>query len=88
MLAETVAEVGALDSRWGTGYALIRGNPLCRYGDLVPGHITSADQEEPPRQMERGEDREPSRTISAALPPRSGFVQLCVAATAHEAAHR
>ena len=40
-----------------------------------PGHITTVDQEEPPRQMGRGEDREPSRTISAGFPPRSGFVQ-------------
>ena len=40
-----------------------------------PGHITTVDQEEPPRQMGRGEDRESSRTISAAFPPRSGFVQ-------------
>src|ERR1039457_5946573 len=40
-----------------------------------PDHITTVDQEEPPRQMGRGEDREPSRTISAGFPPRSGFVQ-------------
>src|ERR1035437_6896855 len=40
-----------------------------------PGHITTVDQEEPPRQMGRGEDREPSRTISAGFPSRSGFVQ-------------
>ena len=47
-----------------------------------PGHITTVDQEEPPRQMGRGEDREPSRTISAGFPPRSGFVQQFIQAEA------
>ena len=43
-----------------------------------PGHVTTVNQEEPPRQMGLGEDRETSRTISAAFPPRSGFVQQVV----------
>ena len=40
----------------------------------LPGQVTTVDQDSPARQIGCGENGE-SRTISAAFPPRSGFVQ-------------
>ena len=43
----------------------------------LPGQVTSVDQDSPARQIGCGGKGESFRTISAAFPPRSGFVQLC-----------
>ena len=41
----------------------------------LPGQVTTVDQDAPARQIDRSAKGESFRTISAAFPPRSGFVQ-------------
>ena len=41
----------------------------------LPGQVTTVDQDSPARQIECGGKGESFRNISAAFPPRSGFVQ-------------
>ena len=46
----------------------------------LPGQVTPVDQDSPARQIGCGGKGESFRTISAAFPPRSGFVQPLVQA--------
>ena len=41
----------------------------------LPGQVTTVDQDSPARQIGCGGKGESLRTLSAAFPPRSGFVQ-------------
>ena len=46
----------------------------------LPGQVTTVDQYSPARQIGCGVNGESFRTIYAAFPPRSGFVQPCAQA--------
>ena len=52
----------------------------------LPGQVTTVDQDSPARQIGCGGKGESFRTISAAFPPRSGFVQPFAQADVQKAA--